>query len=57
MHTDVDTPVEQRRRSTVGDKLFVAGIIMALLALLAGIGLLTVFLLQGMLGLIRGVFA
>jgi len=52
----LNTPVEARRRSTIGDKVFVAGIILALVAVLAGLALLTVFLLQGMLGLVRGLW-
>jgi hypothetical protein len=52
----LDTPIEKRRQSTFGDKLFVAGIILALLAVLAAIGLLTVFLLQGAIGLVRGLW-
>lgn len=53
----LETPVEERRRSTLGDKLFVAAVILALLAVLAGIGLLTVFVLQGIAGFVRGLWA
>jgi len=49
-------PPAERRKSSASDMLFVGGIIVALLFVLAGVGLLTVVLLKATFGLLHGLF-